>query len=166
MSGQTPTHPLRLRRDVTARDAEAVEALVRDTGFFTPEEIGVARELVEETVQRGTASGYAFVCADMGEDLAGYACFGEIPATEGRFDLYWIAVSPRWQRHGIGSRLLTAAEGAIAEAGGRAIYIETSSKPGYEPTRRFYLAAGYRLEAQLANFYRDGDDKLIYVKWL
>ena len=35
-------------------DAEAVERLVRETGVFSATEIGIARELVEENLDRGT----------------------------------------------------------------------------------------------------------------
>jgi hypothetical protein len=44
--------------------------------------------------------------------------------------------------------------------------VETSSRPLYEPTRRFYLACGYRLEAQLEDFYAPGDGKVIFLKVL
>lgn len=153
-----------LRRRVRPGDAAAVADLVRATGFFTPEEVAVARELVETTLTQGEGAGYRFLFADEGGALAGYACHGPIPATEGRYDLYWIAVHPERQGRGLGARLLAAAEADVAAAGGTRVYIETSSRPGYEGTRRFYLAAGYRLEARLSDFYRPGDDKVIYAK--
>jgi hypothetical protein len=50
--------------------------------------------------------------------------------------------------------------------GGRRIYIETSSRAQYEPTRGFYLKCGYRQETILEDFYAPGDGKVIYVKAL
>ena len=35
------------------------------------------------------------------------------------------------------------------ELGGSRLYIETSSRPLYEPTRAFYLRTGYRTDAVL-----------------
>jgi hypothetical protein len=44
------------------------------------------------------------------------------------------------------------------------VYVETSGRRDYAPTRAFYERAGYRPEARLADFYAPGDDKWIYVK--
>ncbi len=65
---------------------------------------------------------------------------------------------------GIGVQLLREAERRIAKAGGRRIYVETSSRPLYEPTRRFYLKAAYTVEATLVDFYAPGDAKVIFVR--
>ena len=46
------------------------------------------------------------------------------------------------------------------------MYVETSSRPLYRPTRRFYQARGYAPQAVLPEFYAPGDDKMIYVKTL
>jgi hypothetical protein len=46
--------------------------------------------------------------------------------------------------------------------GGRVIYIETSSKAQYEPTRKFYENYGCDVEAVLKDFYDTGDHKYIY----
>ena len=163
----SPEKPLvSFRQEPTHGDVAAIEQLAKDTGFFTPAEVAVARELVEESLERGVIAGYLFVLAEINGELVGFACYGEIPATEQRYDLYWIIVSPRHQRLGIGTRILAETEAAILELGGRKIYIETSSKPLYESTRNFYLASGYEQAANLPDFYQDGDGKLIYVKSL
>jgi len=46
------------------------------------------------------------------------------------------------------------------------VYIETSNRHHYAPTRGFYLRCGYTQEALLKDFYASGDDKVIYVKKL
>jgi GNAT superfamily N-acetyltransferase len=147
-------------------DIAAVRALVAATGFFSAEEVAVAGELVEERLARGEASGYAFLFADGADGLEGYSCFGPIALTQASWDLYWIAVAPARRGHGLGRRLLQASEAAIAAAGGRAVYAETSSRPLYAPTRAFYLACGYREAASIADFYAPGDGKVIFEKRL
>jgi hypothetical protein len=52
----------------------------------------------------------------------------------------------------------------MAAAGAGRVYVETSTRELYEPTRRFYVACGYRLEATLAEFYGPGDGKAVFVK--
>ena len=44
------------------------------------------------------------VCRE-GDAVLGYYCIGPTPATEGTFDLYWIAVEPSLHGRGVGSAL-------------------------------------------------------------
>ncbi len=154
------------RNDVVAEDAERVRRLVDITGFFHPEEVAVARELVEERLAKGEASGYHFILAEHFGRLAGYACFGPIPCTDASYDLYWIAVHPDFQGRGLGRRLLAESERRIKAAGGRRIYVDTSQRVQYASTRAFYESRGYRLETVLKDFYAVGDGKAIYCKTL
>lgn len=155
-----------MREHVRQDDKLAVRQLVADTGFFRPDEVDVAVELVERRLTEGLASGYHFVFAEDSDRVIGYACHGPIACTLGSHDLYWIVVDPSRQRGGLGRRLLREAEKQIAAAGGRRVYIETSGKPQYEPTRQFYERCGYTLEARLSSFYGEGDDKIIYKRVL
>ncbi|TSA45232.1 MAG: GNAT family N-acetyltransferase [Deltaproteobacteria bacterium] len=152
------------RDDVKPGDLKAVGLLVRATGFFSEEEIGIALELVEERLAKGDASGYFFLFAEEENRLIGYACFGPISGTVHSFDLYWIAVDPAEQGRGIGRMLMAASERIMAGRGARLIYADTSSRPQYESTRAFYLSCGYVQEAFLADFYAPGDGKVIFVK--
>lgn len=52
---------IQLRTKVKASDVEAVKEIVTTTGFFHPEEIDIAIELVEERLAKGAASGYEFI---------------------------------------------------------------------------------------------------------
>jgi GNAT superfamily N-acetyltransferase len=157
---------LALRRELVPDDPKNVACLVAATGFFSATEVAIAAELVTEGLARGTASGYEFLLAEDGGQLLGYTCFGPIAGTRASFDLYWIVVDPRRQNQGIGRELLARTEALIAQAGGQRVYIETSSREQYAPTRAFYARCGYRAEAVLEDFYAPGDGKAIYVKAL
>ncbi len=154
------------RTAVRPEDREAVRRIVRSSGFFYQDEVEIAVELVDEALQRGDASGYHFVFAEIDGIVAGYACFGPIPGTGASFDLYWIALDDDFRGQGLGGAVLRVAEERMHALGGARIYAETSSRPQYEPTRRFYERRGFCLEARLEAFYYPGDDKLIYVKRL
>jgi hypothetical protein len=58
-----PSHSqgLRLRSDPQPGDEARVRSLVESTGFFRPDEVEIAVELVRERLSRGLASGYRFV---------------------------------------------------------------------------------------------------------
>lgn len=149
-----------------APDVENVGELVAATGFFRPDEVEVAKELVEERLAKGLDSGYYFWFADFGCGLAGYVCYGPTPCTVGTFDLYWIVVHPRHQGSGLGRRLSAMAEDSAREMGGRRIYVETAGKEQYKSTREFYDRVGFTQTAVLPDFYDIGDAKVIYQKTL
>lgn len=157
---------LQWRYALQPEDPEAIRHLVALTGFFNPEEIGVAEELVLERLAKGEASGYYFLMAELDGRLVGYSCYGPIAGSANSFDLYWIAVHPDVQRRGLGRRLMQESERLIYNAGGRRIYVETSGRAIYASTRIFYENCAYRLEAVLEDFYAPGDGKAIYCKVL
>lgn len=159
--------PPRFRATPGRADVAAIRRIVESTGHFRPDETTIAIELIEDRLAKGlAASGYHFVFADSGADTVGYACFGPIPCSLASWDLYWIAVMDAWRGRGLGRALLRRAEDAARAAGGRAVYVETSSRPQYDATRAFYQACGYALEHVFADFYAPGDGKAVYVKRL
>jgi acetoin utilization deacetylase AcuC-like enzyme/ribosomal protein S18 acetylase RimI-like enzyme len=155
---------LSFREAVRRDDAAEIKALVAATGKFTPEEVDIAEELVIERVNRGRVSGYEFVVAEENGAIAGYACYGRVPGSEIAFDLYWIAVHPECQGRGLGARIMERAEKAMVRMGAHLVYADTSSSDAYIPTRQFYERAGFEKAAELADFYRPGDGKVIFQK--
>jgi len=149
-------------RALVPEHREPLRDLLRAIEEFTREETEVALELIDDTLGGGTH--YRFVVAEDNDGVAGYVCYGPAPMTDGVWDLYWIVVAPRRRRAGLGSALLAAAETAITSEQGRMILIETASQVAYESTRRFYQRAGYGEAARVADYYRIGDDKVIYGK--
>lgn len=161
-----PLSGITLRTTVKRRDSGIVRDIVASTGFFRPDEMSIAVELMEERLRIGLASGYHFIFAETGGHVQGYSCYGPVPLTLNSYDIYWMAVRKESQGSGIGKILLASSEAAIGELGGRKIYIETSSQSKYRGTRRFYVNHGYRSEAKLREYYAPGDHKVIYVKSL
>jgi len=151
------------RRAVEARDEHAVAALVRACGNFSDEEVEIAAELPRERHQRGAASGYELLMAEVGGELLSYACWGRIPGSQTSYDLYWIAAHPRAQGSGLAREVLRRALAEVRAEGGRAVYIETSALPAYAAARGFYVSVGARLAATFEDFYAEGDHKLVYV---
>jgi len=152
------------RDEVTPADRQLVRTIVESTGFFHPREVEIAVELVDERLQKGPASGYHFLFAEREGAVHGYACYGLIGCTQASYDLYWLVVEGSTRGQGLGRLLLAEAEERIRRLGGQRVYAETSNRPHYAPTRRFYERSGYLLEALLKDFYAPGDDKAIYVK--
>ncbi|MBU2549161.1 MAG: hypothetical protein KKB20_12150, partial [Proteobacteria bacterium] len=55
-------------------------------------------------------------------------------------------------------------ETSVSQSDGGRIYVETSSREQYLPTRAFYLASGYRECAFFDDFYAPDDAKVVLVK--
>ncbi len=145
-------------------DVEEIRRIVASTGVFSAEETAIAAELAQERIARGRASGYDFIMVRRGERLAGYACFGKTPCTENGYDLYWLVVEPADQHEGLGRELLRQTEMAAAQAGGAFLIAETSSTPPYDKARALYVNSGFQKLVEITDFYRCGDNKLIYRK--
>ncbi len=155
-----------VRLDVKQSDLKAVEEIVSSTHFFREDEIAVAVELVQETLEKGKEAGYDFVFLESEGKTFAYACFGAIPCSLVSYDLYWIATHNDFRGHGLGSIVLAEVEKIIKEQKGLYVYIETSSKELYTPTQKFYEKNQYEIKAVFENFYDIGDGKVVYVKKL
>jgi N-acetylglutamate synthase-like GNAT family acetyltransferase len=158
------TENISFRTKVKSEDIEAVTEIVRSTNYFREDEIIVARELVEETYNKGKESGYEFIFAEIDGKTISYSCYGLIPCTLKSYDLYWIATHDDFRGKGIGRIVLKKTEEAINRLGGKTVYVETSSKEQYVSTRVFYEKNDYILKAQFEDFYDIGDDKCVYIK--
>ena len=153
-------------RPMTAADKPAVMNILRNTLEFLPAEVIVAEEVIDAYLADPSGSGYYTIVAEVDSKVTGYASYGPTPLTEGTWDLYWIAVARNNQGKGIGIALMRFVEKKIIDAKGRLILIETSSKPEYNKTRRFYAGLSYEEICQIADFYAPGDNLVMLLKRL
>jgi ribosomal protein S18 acetylase RimI-like enzyme len=155
-----------LIRPLRRPDREPLLAILSATKVFSREEIDVALELIDAVLDRPDRGDYIIFVLEEEGTVLGYYCVGPTPATASTFDLYWIAVSPGVQGHGVGTALNDHAEALIRSRGGTLIMVETSSRKEYEPTRAFYGGKGYRELARVRDYYSPGDDLVIFGKYL
>jgi ribosomal protein S18 acetylase RimI-like enzyme len=153
-------------RPLLARDREPLLALVRAQDNFNAQEQAVAMEVIDEALDPAKNDYSVLIAATETDAVAGFLCYGEIPLTDLRYDLYWIAVDPDKGRQGVGSLLLAAMEARLGKQGPARVYVDTSSTPGYQRARDFYEKNGYAAICILKDFYRDNDDRIIYLKKL
>ena len=88
------------------------------------------------------------------------------PVTSGTWNLLMLWVKAGYEGRGFGKALVQNVEQALQERGARLLIVETSQLPEFEVARAFYERTGFKLEAEVANFFADGDNKLIYTKAL
>jgi ribosomal protein S18 acetylase RimI-like enzyme len=153
-------------RHLTAADRGRIEEITRAVRLFREDEIPVALEVFDEAVRAGPREEpYCGLAADLDGRLAGWICWGPTPCTLGTYDLYWMVVDPALQDSGIGTAMLVEMERRLAGVA-RLIVVETSGRPDYGPTRRFYEARGYGAAATIPDFYAPGEDQVVFVKYL
>lgn len=152
-------------RPIIAEDRGQLLQLVERQDNFNAQEVAVAIEVIDDTLDPAK-NDYAILVAVRAGQVVGFICSGEIPMTDRRFDLYWIAVDPDLGRQGVGKLLLARMEDELTGQGGGIVYVDTSSTPGYDRARSFYEKNGYHVACVLPDFYRAGDDRVIYRKAL
>jgi ribosomal protein S18 acetylase RimI-like enzyme len=166
-------------RDLTSTDADRIAEITRATGVFREEELRIAAEVFAEAVAAATRTGgagdsaafpaaelpYYLLGAELDGRLLGWICWGATPCTEGTWDLYWLAVDPSAQGHGVGTALVEEMESRLAGRA-RLIAVDTSGRTDYTPTRRFYESRGYRAVGVVPDFYAPQDDQVIFTKRL
>lgn len=150
-------------------DLVDVYNITKSSGFFSEDEVMMADEVARESLMKGEImSGYSYVfcMAGTGGAKIGYSCFGPVPCTDERYRIYWLAVDAKYRGLGFGSHMLQETERLIKARGGKRIYLETSAREQYQPTRDFYRKCGYIAEAKLDHYFSEGDGMVIYVKIL
>lgn len=156
-------------RELIQDDREKIKNILTDTNNFNDDEITIALELLDVYLNNPGQKDYE-IFVDTNEedenDLNGYVCIGPRPLTEGTYDLYWIAVNPKIQSRGVGSKLVLYIEEHIKRKGGYLVLIETSGKPSYEKERKFYEKNNYIMAVEIKDFYKRSDSLVIYSKYL
>lgn len=151
------------RSKLSASDMAPLEEILLSSGFFYDSEVDIALSLARENLEAGEEkSGYIFNVAEENGKPVAFTCYGKIPGTESSFDLYWIVVHKSQRGKGIGKILMNMAREDIGKRGGENIWIETSSRPLYQPTIHFYLSYGCEKVTELPDFYGKNDNKVIF----
>ena len=157
-------------RPLLRPDREPVLDLLRATGNFTEAELDIAAEVIDVVLDQPAQRDYHAFIDEMGAGseaaVAGFLLVGPTPATEGTWDLYWIAVHPRHQGSGISQRLDSFAERFVRARGGYWLIAETSSQAGYERVRAFYRKQQYDILARIPDYYKRCDDLIVFGKRL
>jgi ribosomal protein S18 acetylase RimI-like enzyme len=145
-------------------DREAFGGITRRAAVFTEEEKASVFELFDAHLQ-SSDSGYEWLSARSDGRLTGFACFGPTPLAPGAYDLYWICTDREHQSRGVGRALFSAMETEIRKRNGRLLMIWTSSGDDYLPASKFYQSMGCELSARIRDYYKSGEDLVVFIKY-
>lgn len=149
-------------REITAGDISALQNVLKSIDLFPPE---ILPSMISDYLQNPVTEHlwHTYILNDV--PIALTYCAPEM-LTEGTYNLYAIGVSKKHQGNGIGKAMLTFLEEVLRNQGSRILIIETSGAIEMGPVRKLYEASGYHLEATLRDFWQEGEDKVIYQKYL
>lgn len=149
-------------------DKAALMALAEATGLFQAPELEEFEAMVSAAFAGDLGEGHLWI-VDEDERSGGLraaAYYAPEMMAEAVWNLYFIGVHPDCQGQGRGTALLRHVEDKLRTEGQRLLLIETSGLDSFAQTRAFYRKNGYDEEARLRDFYRAGEDKVIFRKAL
>lgn len=152
-------------RPITPEDLPALIAVAEASGLFQAHETEALTQMLDDHFQHDAHSPDIWLTDDEAGPV-GVAYVAPERMTEGTWNLYLIAIHPNHQRQGRGAALLTHIEHMLAERGARVLLVETSGLESFAYVRAFYRHNGYEEEARIREFYKAGDDKIIFRKAL
>lgn len=107
-----------------------------------------------------------WLVAERDGEVVGFSFCEQEAFTDGVWNMRSIGVTPRAQRSGVGSALMSALETALKDRPSRLLVVETSDAPDQAAAREFYAAHGCEREAEIREFWGEGIAKVIYSKRL
>lgn len=152
-------------RPTTPHDTDAVLALVVAAGLAPPGETEPIAEVLSGALEGKLGPDHLWFTDDDGGPVGVAYCAPE-RLTDGTWNLYMIAVHPDRQGQGRGAALVRHVERELAARKARVLIVDTSGLPEFERTRAFYRRCGYDEEARIREFWKAGDDKVVFRKSL
>lgn len=152
-------------RPTTPADTAAILDIAVAAGIAPAGETGEIAAVLADSLAGKLGPDHCWLTDDDGEPV-GVAYYAPERLTDGTWNLYMIAVHPDRQGKGRGAGLLRSVEQDLAARGGRILIVDTSGLPEFEGTRAFYRKCGYDEEARVRDFWKAGDDKIVFRKAL
>ncbi len=147
---------------VTKSDIDGLKKVVDSSELFPSEYLD---EMISDYFNNPATQDLWFTYMDNDKQLAIGYCVPE-KLTEGTYNLLAIGVSQDAQRNGIASQMMNYIEQLLKQKDGRILIVETSSDDAQIGARNFYNKIGYTQAAVIKDFWKDGEDKIVFWKKL
>ena len=112
-------------------------------------------ELLDEAAREGDAEARALVIEHDGT-IAGLVLFGLVAGATGAARLHALVLNRDVSAADVGGRLTSATATAAAALGARLLVAEIPDDPAVEPMPAVLRSTGFREEARVPDFFRDG----------
>ncbi len=149
-------------RAVTPSDTEGLKVVVDSSELFPSEYLD---EMISDYFNNPDTQDIWFTYIDNNKQVAIGYCIPE-KLTEGTYNLLAIGVLKESQGKGIASEMMKHIEQLLKQKEGRILIVETSSDDAQIAARNFYKKIGYTQEAVIRDFWKEGEDKIVFWKKL
>ena len=149
-------------RPITPSDLDALYKVVDSSELFPSAYLD---EMIADYFNNPDTEEIWFTCVDNDTPVAIGYCVPE-KLTEGTFNVLAIGVQKEAQGKGIASEMMKYIEQLLREKGARVLIVETSSDGAQMAARSFYRKIGYSQEAVIRDFWKEGEDKIVFWKKL
>ncbi|MBP9882247.1 MAG: GNAT family N-acetyltransferase [Chitinophagales bacterium] len=149
-------------RPVSQADLDQIKRVIDSSGLFPSENLD---EMISDYFNNSETEDIWFTCIVNNTPTAIGYCVPE-KLTEGTYNLLAIGVLKESQGKGIASEMMKHIEHLLKQKGGRILIVETSSDDAQIAARNFYKRIGYTQEAVIRDFWKDGEDKIVFWKKL
>lgn len=150
-------------RPLRPSDLSVASHIIDSTGLFPGE---LLETMTRDYLMGNAPDAHWLVATNTRDEPTGLTYYAPEPMTEGTYNLYLIAVHRDQHGRGTGQALMHYVEQELRAAGQRILLVETSGLPEFSRTRSFYTQLGYSREAVIRDFYRAGEDKVVFWKRL
>jgi len=149
-------------RKVYKQDITHLKEVLDSSQLFPPE---LLDDMIADYFNNANTQDIWFTCCEENKPVSIGFCAPEKFA-KGTYNLYAIAVKKEYQGKGIGKKMMTYLEDILRKKGSRILIVETSGDTEMAMTRSFYLKCNYTHEATIREFWKAGEDKVIFWKHL
>ena len=149
-------------RKIEKQDIDALEIVIESTGLFPGD---LLQDMMNDYLTNPSTEEIWLTKDVNGMPVTIAFCAPE-KFTEGTYNLFLIAVHKKHQGNGIGSEMMSYIEESLRARGERVLIVETSGLPDFDQTRKFYDHCKFERTAVIRDFYKEGDDKIIFWKKL
>jgi len=150
---------------IKPEEVEAVLSMAAASGRFSSDAMMSAEDMAWDSAYGDGGEPHAFILAKTGSPAGptiGFLCYGPISNWPENFELYGIAVSPEYQRLGIGTALVTEMRRRLGSAPGRRVFLETGDDEPFAGARSFYEANGFDQEHRFHKHFIPLEGGVVY----
>ena len=149
-------------RAVSQADINQIKKVVDSSELFPSEYLD---EMISDYFNKADTEDIWFTYIENNTAIAIGYCVPE-KLTEGTYNLLAVGVLKESQGKGIASEMMKHIEHLHKEKGGRILIVETSSDDAQIAARNFYKKIDCIQEAVIKDFWKDGEDKIVFWKKL
>ena len=149
-------------RAVTQSDTDGLKKVLDSSELFPSEYLD---EMIADYFNNPDTQDIWFTYIDHSRPVAIGYCVPE-KLTDGTYNLLAIGVSRDAQRNGVAREMMKYIEQLLKQKGGRMLIVETSSDDAQMGARKFYQHIAYTQAAVIKDFWKEGEDKIVFMKKL